>query len=81
MDWTKVTNDPLNHVAAKRIQTHLREISCFYDRQLVSFFCDVVNGKNVLHIGCYGHDRKYVQSENWKHKKINDNALSCVGLT
>lgn len=80
MDWTKATNDPLNQVVARGIRDHLKKISCFYSKELVSFFCDVAKGKDVLHIGCYEHDHKYVQSENWKHKKIDDIALTCVGL-
>ena len=80
MDWTKLTNDPLDKNTAHMIRVHLKGISKLYRRELVSYFCDIARDKNTLHIGCYEHDEKYVNSEAWKHKSINDVAKSCTGL-
>ena len=80
MDWTKLTNDPLDQSTAHMIREHLKGISKLYSRELVSYFCDIAKEKNTLHIGCYEHDEKYLNSEAWKHKSINDVAKSCTGL-
>lgn len=80
MDWTKKTNDPLDTRVADIVRNHLREISRLHDKDLLNFFCDVANQKNTLHIGCYEHDEKYLNSPSWKHKKINEVAKSCIGL-
>jgi SAM-dependent methyltransferase len=51
-----------------------------YNKELVGFFCDTAKGKDTLHIGCYEHDIKYMNSKSWKHKSINNIAKSCIGL-
>jgi hypothetical protein len=80
MDWTKLVNDPLDQSTAQIIRGHLKSISTLYSGELVGYFCDIAKGNNVLHIGCYEHDEKYLKSKNWKHKRINDVAKSCTGL-
>ncbi len=80
MDWTEHTADPLDKNVATLLRSHLREISELYKNDLLSYFCEVSKSKNTLHIGCYEHDEKYLNSDKWKHKKINEVAQSCVGL-
>jgi SAM-dependent methyltransferase len=80
MDWTELTNDPLDSETILLMKSHLRSISYIYPRDLLSLFVDKARDKDTLHIGCYEHDEKYLKSDAWKHKRIHEVAKSCVGL-
>jgi SAM-dependent methyltransferase len=80
MDWTKQTKDPLDRETNLLIKMHLRLISYVYPRDLLSLFVDEARDKDTLHIGCYEHDEKYLQSDAWKHKRIHEVSKSCIGL-
>jgi SAM-dependent methyltransferase len=80
MDWTKLTSDPLKDDVCSAIRTYLRSISGLYSGGLVDLFCLVAKDSEVLHIGCYEHDINYLQSDNWKHRKIYKASKDCIGL-
>lgn len=80
MDWTELTKDPLDSQIGLLIKRHLRLISEIYPRNLLSLFLDEARNKNTLHIGCYEHDEKYLNSDAWKHKYIHEVSKNCVGL-
>lgn len=80
MDWRNYTNDPLDDAMHSRIHDHLAGISASFDGDLTAYFCAAAQDKRVLHIGCFEHDEKYLQSLEWKHKRINAVASRCLGL-
>ena len=80
MNWSKLTDDPLNKNIKLLIQKHLNSISHLYSKDLLSFFCEKSLDRKVLHIGCYEHNNNYMNSDSWKHKQIHKVSRKCIGV-
>lgn len=80
IDWTESTDDPLDGPVRVQIESYARSISGIVNQSLGDLFCKESQGQTVLHIGCYEHSDKYMQSPDWKHRRMAAVAKRMVGL-
>ena len=80
MDWTQVTDDPLDPEVRGSIEAYIKRISAVVDASLESYFSDAAAGRSVLHVGCCEHAAKYMQAAGWKHRSMAERADRLLGV-
>jgi 2-polyprenyl-3-methyl-5-hydroxy-6-metoxy-1,4-benzoquinol methylase len=81
----KLDNETLEYLEGKKFSNALKIKYDYYqpipDR--ISLLCNLVRGKNVLHLGCLDHlpliDGK-ISRNKWLHKELTNVAAVCLGV-
>lgn len=81
IDWTKQTSDPLDSKVRNKLKDALLAMRKDLPKNnYEKFLVDQIKGKTVLDIGICEHTMERMNSPNWKHRIIKENAKRCVGL-
>lgn len=79
--WTELTKDPVDNNVRNKVIDYLFSIrKNFYKNNYTTYLIENVKGKRVLDIGICEHVIERMQSEQWKHKIIVDNAEYSLGV-
>jgi hypothetical protein len=81
----KLSNETLSYLRGEKFSNSYT-IRYDYHQDIpnrINFLCDLVKGKNVLHLGCLDHlpliDDK-IKRKQWLHKELTAVASSCLGV-
>jgi SAM-dependent methyltransferase len=80
MNWTKLTDNPVDPVSRGVILEHLIGLRKFKCMSAKEWLIKTVKGKIVLDIGVAEHDLLHMDKDSWKHRYIKANAEYCLGL-
>ena len=80
MKWIELTNDPNDFKVREIMLKHINSLKKKYNGTWDSFIVENVKGKKTLDIGIVEHNREYIKSKNWLHKKISKNSSYCLGI-
>lgn len=81
IDWTQMTDDPLDHSARAEVLDYLKGIrSPIPGNSYDKYLANACRGKRVLDIGICEHTQPRIASEGWKHRIVVENAEYCLGL-
>ena len=81
MDWTVISSDPNNPQAKRAVAQHLQSLQIPYaDRELMDVVMDAAKGKTVLDIGVVAHNRRYIDSPQWRHRMLRNVSKHILGI-
>ena len=80
MNWTTLTDNPVEPLVHKEILSYLLKIRKVIFASTMDWRIEQIKGKKVLDIGMAEHDITHIESSNWKHNYIRENASYCLGL-
>lgn len=81
IDWTKdKVNGCFSAEYNNKIYDHLRRNRIVMGGTFYDYRDNEIKGKRVLDIGVCEHNIKHVDSQDWKHNKINKLASYCIGV-
>lgn len=80
-DWTKLTNDPVDGVVRDKVINYLTSIrKGLPDNDYNLYLKKNVENKEVLDIGICEHTQERIDSPDWKHNIIRNNAKYSLGV-
>ncbi|MBP9762480.1 methyltransferase domain-containing protein [Patescibacteria group bacterium] len=80
IDWTKLTDDPVNEEVRNKVIQRLLSIRKPLAKGYERFLAEKVTGKTALDIGVCEHTMERMLSPKWKHNAIKDNARYSMGV-
>ncbi len=81
MDWTAISDDPNNAQAKQQVAIQLRSLQKPYlDRDMMDVVIHAAKGKRVLDIGVVSHSRRYIDSSQWRHRRLCNVARYILGI-
>ena len=81
IDWTQMTDDPLDHSVRARVLDYLKSIrSPIPGNDYDKYLANACLGKRVLDIGVCEHTQERIKSQGWKHRIVHENAKYCLGI-
>jgi len=80
MNWTDITDNPVKPEVHNQILKHLIKLRKIVSISNKEYKINNIKGKRVLDIGMAEHDISHIDSPNWKHNYIRENASYCLGL-
>jgi 2-polyprenyl-3-methyl-5-hydroxy-6-metoxy-1,4-benzoquinol methylase len=79
--WYEISSDPNDMVVLRIRQQALNEARVDHllpDR--LQYFCELVQGKDILDVGVVAHTQNAVNSTEWLHRHLSRAARSCLGV-
>lgn len=81
INWQEISSDPNDKLAMSKVHEYLMEVRIIMNKgRPLDFILNHVRNKKVLDIGVCEHDLKYIESPDWKHRKIVEASAETVGL-
>lgn len=81
IDWTKLTNDPVDNIVRDQMVNYLFKIrSGLPQNDYSKYLSQEVKGKRTLDIGVCEHTQSRINSEEWKHDIIRKHASYSLGV-
>ena len=81
MDWTVISCDPNDKTAKSAVSEHLAALRIFHlNCEMIDVVLNSARGKRVLDVGVAAHTRRYIDSPEWRHRKIRDVAGYILGI-
>lgn len=81
MDWTKLTDDPINEDAREQVKKAiLSKRKIIDDCSMMDYVVNRIKGKRVLDIGMVEHAENAFSRPSWRHEIIKTNASYCLGI-
>lgn len=80
INWTDTTDNPTDSKAMAEVLEYLKSIRNHSVTKSKEWLINQIRNKRVLDIGAVEHCSSFIQSSNWKHAWIKENASYCLGL-